>query len=420
MLATFQLNAARRRERGGAMVEFSILMLTFVPLLLYGFFLSDASYHQLEVQETVLSTTWDFTSRTMQVKDGSSERAADMGAIQSACREEYSDHTSSFDDPKDLNGSSLEHHNQLALHACFLSSAAPGTPYDDNTQASQVTCEVHDTDLGWIQGGIGGGILPQSAYGADRNFTKGGVAYCWAKAWVYNYFVPEEFLQGFSSVNLSDKKDRGSLSSTNVHGINGAGGSALNIFLRDKASLSWDTWAINDGAETLPGSGQASDVDINFDGTGGLFGGGLAKNPFYKRVRAIYSTEGASMITYALIAGTEASLAATAASKVELIPVGTAYLTGNTFLGSAVAPIPNDPADVYLVARYTRGDPTKYGERCAFTGMNTFTDFLTCDMGPTYESTPYEGVSGLKYKNAYANRGPYYMGSKSASTVWAP
>jgi len=117
----------RRNQAGAAMVEFSILMLVFVPCLLYGFFLADASYHQLEVQETVISTSWDFSQRTQQSEDISGGLNGHINAVQAANRAEYSDHTSSFEDMNDLTGQNEGYHNQLAAKSSWDSES--GTDY---------------------------------------------------------------------------------------------------------------------------------------------------------------------------------------------------------------------------------------------------------------------------------------------------
>ncbi len=422
------------------MVEFSILMLVLVPLLLYGFFLGDAAYHQLEVQETVISTTWDVSQRNAQVSSGgpsghgsvnnsassSTEGAtatgtqaggAELAVVVSANRLEYSDHTSSFDDPNDLAGNTIEHHNQFATHACFLSSGGNGTDYD-NVNATEVSCTLDPVgDLAWmtivpgLPPAVGGLAHPGYQYGKS-DLNKGGTVHCWAKANVYNFIVPEAFMQDHTDVAMTDKTDHTDIST--VHSIKGSG---VNVFLRDQAGLSFDTWAI-ENAGSLPDcpSGGDSCIGKTVD----------PSNEFYRRVNKVYEGFGPSpsinalYVTYNIMMVDMMSWMNDARQNVMYVPA-IPYLPGPGFLGSlpsalsSVAGIieatglePSDPLAVYMTALYNPNSTSASDQPKYLGNVVSISDIAS---GSGYYSQPFH--FNPEYGAAYGVRGKYYMGTVS-------
>lgn len=49
-----------QRRRGGATVELAIMMVFLIPTFLYSLFLDDLLNFKLEMQETIVSTPWDY------------------------------------------------------------------------------------------------------------------------------------------------------------------------------------------------------------------------------------------------------------------------------------------------------------------------------------------------------------------------
>jgi hypothetical protein len=419
-------------QSGAAMVEFSILMVVFIPLVYYAIFLCDVAYHQLEIQETVVSTTWDFSTRNEepppppetgllgQVWDSLSgqgpdqnntadqNRTNEVAQVQFLDRLEYDDHTSSFDDGAEgtndnnyttLTTDSENHHNQLAAHACWIGANGSGTldnttvsAYDDDNTSTQVTCQINaQQDLAWA----GTPTSEASVAFGMSGYNKGGLVNCWAKAWVYNFMVPENALQDHADTKLSTKK----LQTGDTASIKGAGGKAANILVRDQAAISFDTWALVDGAADH--QIQDADINTNVDDT----------NPFYSRAQFVYKQAGPLQKTYNDLMKFNLAFMGIAAPTVEIInaiPHSGAFTTNFA---------PDEPANIstfYLTARYQSGDTHRsspgYEEQCPPLSPINFD--MGCSMGgPKYESTPFQNFdSNSKYKSAFQKRTLHYLG----------
>lgn len=382
----------RQRERGSAMVEFCVLMLVFVPLIFYGFFFSDLGHHLLDLQETVISATWDFAGRTQQKGDLT---GGDSTAIQALNRIEFVDHTSAFDDYNDIgtdasggkdNGTkdSNNYHYEFASKAAWVGQGG-----------EEVTCSV-DTggdDLkaftgGINLGGLGGAVVPVMSFGTNPAVTQGGVAKCFARLRILNEIIPQKFMQDHAHVDLS----KTTMTPGNPEGT----GDATQVVLSDQAVMLYGTWALDDGSTSgLPKTGTLSDThgDIDY--------GNNSSNPFYKRV-VIANTAGGLALTYGNAVLPMFQLMGKAISKVEIIPVipvidiagiDTSSIGG--LLDSSPIPIGN-PAGVELVSRYKRD--------AAASGGYERDDF---------ESTPFKKFQNSKYQTVYQSRGPYYLGAST-------
>lgn len=148
------------------MVEFSILMIVMVPLLTYGFYLMDLGHHLLDVQETVISTTWDYTSATYEADQSKGALTTNLSNIYHANRFEYIDHSSAYDDFSDLKSSSDEkkYHYEFGSRASWVTKGSSGAGASDpmasqstfnsdysGTDAAQVKCALdHSGDLSWL------------------------------------------------------------------------------------------------------------------------------------------------------------------------------------------------------------------------------------------------------------------------------
>lgn len=390
-----------RSERGAAMVELAILMLVLVPLFLFGISLSDVAYHRLEVQEAVVSTIWDFSQRNGEPVGSSSHDAnagAEVAAVQGYNRIMFADHTSAYDDPADLHGGLEFHHTQFGVHACFLGRGGDGSPYSDTSRSSQITCAVDPSgDSDWLVSG---------KQFAGSELTKGGLVHCWAKAWLYNFLIPEQFMQDHSAVALTEKTQHaGNPGMTggkdNVHAILGSGGVKSNMFIRDQVAISFDTWGIMNGAPRS-GGWRLNQADI----APKLNDVAAEDNPFFQRVSYLYSSDAAAA-SYGAAVGAAGLYAANALSKqLEVVAIGATpghgWVAGRYVPGVAPTQFSSNPAmpynlaAPYLVARYQRGKNyaavTRYPNRL--------------------ESTPFTSYNGDQYQAAYNARGPYNMGNR--------
>jgi Flp pilus assembly protein TadG len=407
-------------QQGQAMVEFAVLMLAFVPLMLYVVFLSDVSYNQFEVQETVISTTWDFSTRNQETSsssDADSNRTNEASNVGKLNRLEYMDHTSSFDDGAEgdnsddyskLSQESANSHNQLAARSSWIGQNGNNSVDDsssdyDTDDSSQVTCTINkQDDLDWIVAGLGSGVgtvVPAYQFGQSK-FSKGGLATCWAKAWIYNFLIPEKFMQDQASVDLTQKK----LQTGNATDIKGQNGTTSNILVRDRAAISFDTWAIVNGANDDKIQNADLDVGTSTDSD---------DNPFFARGEAVYGNStalgaAATTLTYGYMALRVGQFSLKGLSEnIAIIP---------SF--PAVKPYPlgviseSGPANIdafYLVARYKNGDTSRndlgYDEQCAVA------DDAACLAGPKYESTPFQNFdSNSKYKSTFQKRTLHYLG----------
>ncbi len=463
MNASISNPAKHGRQSGQAMVEFSILMLVFVPCVLYGFFLADAGYHQLEVQETVVSTMWDFSQRNAQPEDSPeasdfSDMNTNISAVQAADRLEYNDHTSAYDPPDPSTANTDKVFNQLAVQVSWTTStAAYGAPAYGAPPASggaPVTCTTAPQvngmkpDLQWTMMGMSSSLSalssvnPLTEFGnADENKLAGSVT-CYARAIAYNFLVPQQFLQGFSQVNLANDTSHTNSDKANVDSLSPA---ATDILLQDQSQIAFGTWAIDNGETQL---GNSGDNDIQFGQSD------KASNPFQDRVWKINAGTILTGASFLALQGLVLSYASGADSKVEdIYPfVANSSLIGNTVatkfdrgdslnvLGGLTFDPGLDPLLTFLVSRYSSSNndslmssDQSYGHHpvshCAWkpSGLGIawyVADVFTCLLkgDNKYESTPtstaFQGTSN--FMTAFNNRGPYYMGTTSDSTFWAP
>lgn len=283
------------RQRGGATVEMAVLMVVFVPLVLYAMFLSDAMFHQLEVQETVVGTLWDLSTRgfgrgkkpltnnaydlgTADVHDEGQRHLDQVGGYN---RIQFADHTSAFTNEGALvNGPAfgsaahMKHHHQPYAHVCWCNDAGcttgNATAYDEVDTSTQVYCKFH-------RGTSAESYSLDLTQGAARyrdNASEGGVVECWAKGWLYNYVISENFLSGMSNFGkagpLFNRKRR---TASSIHA--NQNDPSADFLLRDRAGLLVDSWALTDPAD---------------DGSGNIERGGTGPNAsFYNRARMMFT-----------------------------------------------------------------------------------------------------------------------------------
>jgi len=454
---TASKKAHSRRERGGAMVEFALLNIVLVPLLLYAIFLMDAAYLKLDLQETVVAGVWDFSQRNTEPPADTSGTTASNGfdsnngmelqATAKAIRIVYADHTSAFDDGGEVDSAGygnasrlrgngdgstgpsghMRHHTGFGAQYTFRFKAPPPNAEEDEEEGTHsgdalegVGTELDTQFKCTIQRDMSWSLDPSMTAFGQSGYNAGGEARCDSIAFIYNYIIPEKFLQEFSETDeVTKMKRRRDQTADGAHEYQGQGGRTGNIVAHEKAAISFNTWALRNGAKNTYNStsgygakhyagynGQLADADI-----GDRNGLGLTKdpneNPFYRRVQYLYSNvQGPYMLTY----GNVALKAADFMQK--------ATMSGDKMLTTYAAPLlpavrpPNvlpgfgvpNIAGVFMTARYKPDERgVKQGEPSLFGGSGDF------------QSTPYAGHNN-NYTTAANARGQYYMGCKTQET----
>ena len=433
-METFSKNSLKN-ERGSAMVEFSILMLVFVPMLTYGFYLMDLGHHLLDLQETVLSTTWDYTSRTYEGTTDTSASNTALDNVFHANRFEYIDHTSAYDDFNDLQSQSDEkkYHFEMGSKAAWIAGKGLGSGageskglgsvgYDNYKSdyaaddSRQITCAVNPgADLGWM---VGGAMANEAAAFGNTSFARGGVVTCWAKLHVYNYVIPEKFLQDHSAVDMT--KSKYNQQSQDVEKLTD---SAKPITLKDHAAVSFGTWALNDGDSGLSKSTKIGNT------TGDIFYCPKSDNPFYERVVWMFTgdllggTINPVSATYGMWMGSAMAFMGEAMGDELEMPLAIPSMVGSTdgspegfscptmALMESMGGRPANILGVNLVARHDRskGLAQSYKTGDSMDGSSMDMDFIS-GKTPGYESSP----ASTNYTQAHdSSRGPYYLGEQN-------
>jgi len=450
------LSAPRRRSsrstRGGAMVEFVILNIILIPLMLYAIFLMDAAYMKLDLQETVVSGVWDYSQRNTEPPGGSAglsspanNKTANNGleqqATTKALRVSYADHTSAFEDGAEAGaadygnptrmrgngdgstgpGGHKKHHTGFGAQYTFRFKEAPDDEEesdDHNAEVggdldTQLRCSI-TSDLGWTN------TPGVTAFGGS-GYNAGGEVRCKAIGFIYNYIVPERFLNdSFSNEGMSLMTKRDDTNNADgSHKYQGQGGRIANIVAEETASISFNTWALRNGAHqgTFDTSaygankwttyeGKVDEADIGkrpgFLEIPNPFKPGPRANPFYKRVQYMYTSAGPMAGTYNSVRSSANDFKSKAKDQ-ELIQV---YNEPAALGGSSPMGLPNI-SGVFLTARYQPGSP---GVRQP---KPPLLPFLAGSGG--FLSTPYDGPNN-DYQQAAGARGEFYMGCTSQET----
>lgn len=416
-----------RRTRGGAMVEFVLLNIVLIPLFLYAIFLMDAAYLKLDLQETVVSGVWDFSQRNSEPpgfggmgpgapKSHQENNDNEVQASAKAVRVAYADHTSAFDDGAENNQSS-EYGQQSYLTGNGDGSAAPsiqghqkhhtgfGAHYSfrfENGPDTQFECAL-SSDTGWNPD-------PNFQGFGSSGYTAGGEVKCEATGFIYNYIIPETFLQEFSKVKMADKqlKHRKNNTGKGAHEWQDDGASVTtdNIVAYETAGISFNTWALRNGAKNADNYSPSNYDNANLDNadlrapTAGIplpvSAGSPEANPFFRRVQYIYTMNGTAAATYGQLTAAAGNLMSRANSNkimlVQNMPAGT--MSGGM--------LPNIMG-VHVTARY---DPDSSG---ANSRSQTKPGFFGSDK---FQSTPYSGANNT-YQSMANARGLYYMGCRN-------
>jgi hypothetical protein len=173
----------RLRRRGAAAVELSLLMIVLIPTLMYTFFLEDLLFYKFDLEETVVSTPWDYTIGDWREKSGQI-----AGNVQAAAMQTFWDHTSAWNSYEDPNYDAKEtvHHEAMAAHQCWLAKGG-----------EEVNCSMQKS-------------VGLSIQGQFIMMNKGGLASCKAKLGVQNYFLANKIFGGYGKYELAGTKASGS------------------------------------------------------------------------------------------------------------------------------------------------------------------------------------------------------------------
>jgi hypothetical protein len=360
------MRIARRKQRGASSVEAAISMLVIIPAFMYALFLDDLLRYAADLQETVVSTPWDFTGQNyMQPKirglKGHEPKAEPYGgqtSVQHVARLMFCDHESSGDSYTGTSSYTVDcdsenHHKGKALsgHVCWL-----------NKDAHQLTCETVQTDLGEFNEPLFKGY--KGKFGEN-----GGLYECHAKEVVENYLLPKTFLQEFAGETQLTKKNW-SQSSSGIHKDAQKGDSSTAYYLQEQRfAVLMDPWALNE--TTTDKDKDERDVDLAVKP-------GTKKGDLYDRVEHVYKN---NLLYYPYLGGVMSFMAD--ASQKLLMP-GVMFVMDN----------PLSP-NVSL----TKRGAASPGEKIKQEGKEY-----------TYFSTPWKDGSGDPYKATHDKRGKYYMG----------
>lgn len=399
------------RRRGAALVETVLLMLVLIPLLLYAFFLMDAAYMKLDLQESVVSSVWDIStlngendtqqSRKRYREDTPKDRGEDpdprpsdwkktAGWVKSfhASRSSYSDHTSAFDDGAEVGSPGFGDVNRIngnenhpKHHKIYFAAQYTYRFVDTAGSDTQFKCSMED-DLGW-------GADPVVFKRFGDSISAGGAVRCDAKGFIYNYIMPEKLFTQFTDVNLSNLTTRARGSDS--HDYQGTG---RNIVASEKGSVYFNTWALETGTKREPN--KKEDIGKADLGDRGLLGSyeNLDDSAFYDRVVEVSSSSAAP--TYLAVQGMAASFTSSLQSNLKMKSTPSVSATIRE-----VALMPS-VAGIVLVSRYKPQSP----------GLTKGPDMTDVMSSSKFQSTPYSNANP-KYESAYKKRGLYYMGCKS-------
>lgn len=375
-----------RLEDGAATVEMAVLMIIFVPLILFTMYASDAVFHTLEVQEAVVVTMWDLSQQSYSQNPKpvqAREQAASFidGTVAAFDRLQYADNIGEYaSESKIASGgtsfsSDSSHHIQVFGHVCWCNGRndCEGKTSYESARAQAVHCTLDQGTLHNLYLSLGADYYSLVA-GA------GGVVTCSAKGWLYNYLIPETFLAGFGSVNKVKLFNKKKQTASDPHSITSSGeGVGGDMLLKFRSQLFVDTWAVTSGS--------------NINRSSGIFGGdgGIGPNEAYFRRAAVvytnplwYASPAAKVADYAWQALNKKLLAVPAVPEVPYIP-----FVGD---GPRIGPNPLDPLNV------APDNPLGFTISAKFPVTST-------DAGGFY-TTPYYD----RLRSMYDNRDRFYLG----------
>lgn len=252
------------REQGGAVVEMALMMMIFVPLIMYVMFIQDAMHHLLSIQETAIASIWDFSTAPFGVNKNVSRKISSIngeGSVDKYNKWQFIDHESAYihvenpelmrdDDATDADGNGLRsHHSSPFVETTWVGgSSSKDSNYSQyyNKNGSQVVCQRQGDrsfSLASIVGGVGQYASKYAPYGG--NYV------CWAKGFILNKILPRVFMPEFIKTDVYSGQKYGS-GNAHDHATSSSesqqeqvqnGGSDLFLYFRARAALLADSWA---------------------------------------------------------------------------------------------------------------------------------------------------------------------------------
>ncbi|MBS1148865.1 MAG: hypothetical protein H6Q89_563 [Myxococcaceae bacterium] len=205
------------RARGQAALELSLLLIVLVPIIFYSLFLDDLLRHRVDLLEGVVSSPWDFAGIDQQANKGFNMAQTERHAW---CDHTYAYNSYDIDyecdsDPNNSNAGAGRHHKAFTAHVCFVVQGG-----------QQIQCETDE----------GTGKIDDNA-----SYNGGGVTTCSARAGVFNYFIVNQAMEGFTNMDNLTKAEH---MSGEVHSHYGA--ASANIFMLEKQQFAilHDDWAM--------------------------------------------------------------------------------------------------------------------------------------------------------------------------------
>jgi hypothetical protein len=156
-------------DTGSALVEFAVLLLVFVPLILLPMYFQDALRYKLDLQESVVSTTWDFAYADYESKD-----FATIG-------------------PKIIDNNNAIFNNLWSGNSRV--KPTPSGPWADFSwpqDDDRLVCNLDDS----VARPIGENVELAASF-HNSTYTKGGLVTCHGKLDISNHYIPQFFLQEF-------------------------------------------------------------------------------------------------------------------------------------------------------------------------------------------------------------------------------
>lgn len=168
---------ASANRRGAATVELAVLMIVLIPSILYTMYLEDLLFYKFDLEETVVSSPWDYANQDFRKYKGDEI----SGTVRQSAMQTFWDHTSAWNSYEQPNYDAKEtiHHQAMAAHQCWLAQGG-----------QEIQCGI-DSEVGLL-------IEPTFIW---KNH--GGLASCNAILGVQNYFLPNKFFEWWGKVSIT-------------------------------------------------------------------------------------------------------------------------------------------------------------------------------------------------------------------------
>ena len=185
----------KRNERGAAVVEMAIAFLVLVPLLLCLFFAGEAGALLLESQEEVVSGIWDFSVHPFNMEKTPSWMSSRAQAGQSAnvmsrlVHQQYygagNSKKNSFVKADESIGSQFQNYDNNTPHFLFCGmkpNSYPGSFFEGRSGSATS-----------MSGGVS---VASSGVTALQNKSRGGMVICQSKTRLINKIAPRKYMPG--------------------------------------------------------------------------------------------------------------------------------------------------------------------------------------------------------------------------------